>query len=199
MTQNVTLTPKDLRAFTNEVKELFNSGQIHSPVHLSAGNESELIEIFKEVKPTDWVFSTHRSHYHALLRGIPREWLREQILQNRSMHINSKEHRFFTSAIVGGACPIALGVALGIKRRSGPEHVWCFVGDMAAKTGIFYESARYAGGFDLPITFVVEDNGFSVNTPTAESWGLQPLNGKVRYYEYTRLLPHSGTGRWIAF
>jgi len=189
----------DLTSFTEEIKELFNSGQIHSPVHLSAGNEKQLIEIFKEVKPEDWVFSTHRSHYHALLKGIPKEWLREQILQDRSMHINSREHKFFTSAIVGGVCPIALGVALGIKRRNGPEHVWCFVGDMAARTGIFYESVQYAEGFDLPMTFVVEDNGLSVNTPTAESWGEPTHNGKIRYYEYTKLLPHSGTGEVIKF
>jgi len=189
----------ELLNFTNEIKELFNSGRIHSPVHLSAGNESELIEIFKEVKPTDWVFSTHRSHYHALLKGIPREWLRDQILQNRSMSINSREHHFFTSAIVGGVCPIALGVALGIKRAHRKEHVWCFVGDMGARTGIFYESVRYAEGFDLPITFVVEDNGFSVNTPTAETWGEPSHNNKVRYYEYVRTLPHSGSGSWVRF
>ena len=191
----------DLINFTEEIKELFNKGKIHSPVHLSAGNEDQLIEIFKEVRPDDWVFSTHRSHYHALLKGIPQEWLREQILLNRSMHVNSKEHRFFTSSIVGGICPIALGVALGIKRRNGPEHVWCFVGDMGAEMGIFYECTKYAEGFDLPVTFVIEDNGFSVNTETRVVWALSlgPWNGKVRYYKYTRLLPHSGTGQWIRF
>jgi len=191
----------ELFNFTNEIKELFNEGRIHSPVHLSAGNESELIEIFKEVKPNDWVFSTHRSHYHALLKGIPREWLRDQILQNRSMSINSREHKFFTSAIVGGVCPIALGVALGIKRRKGKEHVWCFVGDMGAETGIFYECTKYACRNNLPITFIIEDNSFSVNTPTQKSWGSGKfgLDGHIQYYKYVRTLPHSGTGRWIAF
>ena len=189
----------DLANFTEEIKELFNSAQIHSPVHLSLGNEKQLIALFKVVEPNDWVFSTHRSHYHALLKGIPKAWLREQILLNRSMSINSQEYRFFTSSIVGGVCPIALGVALGIKKDCKDEHVWCFVGDMAARTGIFYESVRYAEGFDLPITFIVEDNGLSVNTETGIVWGEPPHNGKIKYYEYTRLLPHSGTGESIRF
>lgn len=191
----------DLTSFTEEIKELFNSGQIHSPVHLSAGNETQLIEIFKEVRPDDWVFSTHRSHYHALLKGIPKEWLTEQILLNRSMHINSRKHRFFTSAIVGGTCPIALGIALGIRRRNGTEHVWCFVGDMGSETGIFYECTKYACRSNLPITFIIEDNNFSVNTPTQESWGSREfgLDGHIQYYEYVRTLPHSGSGVWIKF
>lgn len=188
---------KELRAFTEEIAELFNQGKIHCPVHLSAGNEEQLLDIFKDVRPQDWVFSTHRSHFHALLKGIPMDWLREQILQNKSMHINSKEYRFFTSSIVGGVCPIALGVALDIKRGNRDERVWCCVGDMAARTGIFYECVRYAEGFDLPIMFIVEDNGYSVETKTGESWGTKQNGDKIRYYSYERIYPHANTGKII--
>lgn len=190
---------KELIAFTNAIKALFDAGEIRAPVHLSLGNEDELIKIFRDVKLDDWVFSTHRSHYHALLKGIPADWLKNEILENRSIHISNKQYKFFSSAIVGGICPIALGVALGLKRKNAQNQVWCFVGDMAARTGIFYESVRYAEGFDSPITFVVEDNGLSVNTPTAETWGELNNGNKIKYYEYERLLPHAGGGKWIAF
>ncbi len=193
---------KGLVAFTNEIKDLFDSGKIRSPVHLSFGNEEELIKIFKEVKLDDWVFSTHRSHYHALLKGIPSQWLKAEILDNHSIHINNKEHKFFSSAIVGGICPIALGVALALKRKNAQNKVWCFLGDMAAETGIAYESMKYASRNGLPIVFVIEDNHFSVNSPTQESWGLGnfSVNGDmVRYYEYQRILPHAGGGQWVAF
>lgn len=190
---------EELIAFTNEIKELFDAGKIKSPVHLSMGNEEQLIKIFEQVKPQDWVFSTHRSHYHALLKGIPKEWLKNEILENRSIHISNKQYKFFSSAIVGGICPIATGTALGLRLKDSNEHVWCFVGDMAARTGIFYESVRYAEGFDLPVTFVVEDNDLSVNTPTSVVWGNNNGNHKIKYYEYTRLLPHSGGGKWIKF
>lgn len=193
------LNKSELQAFTNKIKDLFNEVKIRSPIHLSLGNEDELIEIFKEVKESDWCFSTHRSHYHALLKGIPSDWLKNEILENRSIHINNKDYKFFSSAIVGGICPIALGVALGIKLKGKNEKVWCFCGDMAARTGIFYESVRYAEGFDLPITYIVEDNHYSVNTPTEETWGYGSKNGKIRYYEYERRLPHSGTGKWLKF
>jgi len=196
------MNKQELQAFTNEIKDLFDAGEIKSPVHLSLGNEEELIKIFAEVKPEDWVFSTHRSHYHALLKGIPSQWLKAEILENRSIHISNKRYRFFSSAIVAGICPIALGVALALKWKGLSNKVWCFIGDMAAETGIFYECVKYASGNDLPITFVIEDNYFSVNTPTQESWGLGDLEidgNKVKYYEYTRVLPHAGGGQWIKF
>jgi pyruvate dehydrogenase E1 component alpha subunit len=191
---------KELIAFEEEIGELFNQGKIRSPIHLSKNNEEQLIEIFKEIQPNDYVFSTHRSHLHALLKDISPEWLKQEILNNHSISINNKEHRFFSSAIVGGICPISLGVAMAIKRQGGQERVWAFCGEMASRTGIFYECVRYAEGFDLPITYVVEDNGKSVNTPTTEVWGLDYKGDKIRYYKYVRTkYPHSGTGKWIEF
>ena len=192
-------TKEELQSFTNEIAELFNQGQIKSPIHLSFGNEDELIGIFEKVKPRDWVFSTHRNHYHALLKGIPEEWLKNEILNNRSIHINNAEYKFFSSAIVAGICPIALGVSLANKLKGNQEHTWVFIGDMGAMTGIFYESVWYAEGFDLPITFVVENNGYSVNTPTAEAWGQKIGDSKIMSYCYDRKFPHSGTGVWLKF
>jgi len=180
---------KTLIDFEEGIKTAYIGGKIHSPVHLSKGNEEQLISIFRNIHPDDWVFSTHRSHYHALLKGMGVEWLRAEILDNRSMHINSKEHKFFTSSIVGGCLPIALGVALGLKRRNAPNKVWVFIGDMGAETGVFHECVKYANGHELPIKFVVEDNGFSVNTPTKDVWR----------YSYERGFPHHGCGQWVNF
>lgn len=183
------ISKKELINFEEEIKDLFLAARIRAPIHLGCGSEDQLIEIFKEVKPQDWVFSTHRNHYHALLKGIPKEWLKREIIAGRSMHINNREHRFFTSSIVAGCCPIALGVAQAIKHRSGVEGVWCFVGDMAAETGIFHECIKYAASHNLPIHFVVEDNGFSVDTPTRNVWR----------YSYDRVYPHQGVGKYVIF
>ena len=174
---------QELIDFEEEIRVLFEAGKIKAPVHFSVGSEDELIEIFKQVKPTDWVFSTHRSHYHALLKGIPKEWVRNEILAGRSMHLNSREHNFFTSSIVAGICPIAVGVAMT------GEKVWCFVGDMAGETGIFHECVKYAHGLKLPIKFVVEDNHYSVDTPTELIWR----------YNYERKYPHMGSAAWVIF
>ena len=190
----------ELIAFEEGIKDLYLAGKIHSPVHLSKGNEDALIEIFRKIKPEDWVFSTHRSHYHALLKGIPPEWLRAEILNNRSICIHNAEYKFFSSAIVAGCVPIALGVAAAIKRKALPEHAWVFVGDMAAETGIFQECTKYAAWYDLPITFVIEDNGWSVNTPTRETWGgYSMFSPNVKRYKYDRYFPHHGVGKWVNF
>ena len=188
-------TPESLIAFEKEIEELYTDGKIHSPVHFSRGNEEELIEIFKDVKKDDWVFSTHRSHYHALLKGADPEWLKNEILENRSMHINFD--KFVTSSIVGGVLPIATGVAMALKRQGSPNKVWVFVGDMASLTGIFTECESYACGHELPLELIIEDNGVSVNTPTYKVWGAGVPN--TRHYSYTRGLPHHGTGAWINF
>ena len=166
--------------------------------------EEYLIQLFAEIRLEDWVFSTHRSHYHALLKGVPQERVKAEILDGKSMQLNFKDYKFFTSSIVGGNLPIAVGVALGIKRSGKNEKVWCFVGDMASTTGIFYESHKYSVCNDLPITFIIEDNGLSVNTPTLDSWGRKflwwdNLYGKIRTIKYERAYPHAGCGQFVNF
>lgn len=185
--------------FEDEIKEIYLNGRIKAPVHFSGGNEKQLIEIFKEVQLDDWVFSTHRSHYHALLKGINPEWLRKEILEKRSIHINNRKYKFFTSAIVGGILPIALGTAMGIKRKGLEEKVWVFIGDMCAEIGVFHECTKYAERNELPINFVIEDNGMSVDTPTQEAWGLSKSNLNIIRYNYQRVYPHVGCGVWVNF
>ena len=190
------MTRDDLIAFEREVAETFERQEIPGPIHLSGRNEDALIEIFREIDPADWVFSTYRSHYHALLHGIPRAWLMSEIRAGRSMNICSPEHRFHSSAIVGGCLPIAVGVAAALKRAFIPWRVWCFVGDMAGTTGAFIEANAYARGHGLPITFVIENNNLSCDTPTAECWGHGEAED-VRMYSYKRAYPHSGIGRYV--
>ena len=198
------MTVEELKAFEAEVAEAFNRGMVKAPIHLSDGNEAQLLEIFKEVKPTDWIFSTWRSHFHCLLKGVPREQVMADILAGRSMMLHYQTHRVFTSAIVGGILPIACGVAYALQQASSDDWVWVFVGDMTASLGAFQDAQKYAAGHDLPIRFVVEDNGLATNTPTAETWGrgsstMRGIAGEVRRYSYTRSYPHVGSGVYVAF
>jgi TPP-dependent pyruvate/acetoin dehydrogenase alpha subunit len=196
------LTAADLIAFEDEVAAAFAEGKIRGPVHLCGGNEAQIIDIFKDIRREDWVFSTYRNHYHALLHGVPREHVMAEVMGGRNMNLTSAEHRFFTSAIVGGTLPIAVGVAAALKRNGSERHVWCFVGDMCATTGAFHEATEYAFRQQLPITFVEEDNGYSADSPTVECWGLRalwPKRGVHMRYTYERTRPHAGIGRWVDF
>lgn len=205
-------TAAQLQAFEQEIAELFRQKQIRGPIHLAGGNEEQLIQIFQNVGHDDWVLATHRSHYAALLHGVPPEKVRAEILAGHSMHLNWPEHRFLTSAIVGGIAPIAVGLALGIKRRGEDRRVWCFIGDMSAETGLVHESIKYSGNFRLPVSFVIEDNHLSTDTPTHEAWGHPPTpesspptweaqwnNGGVIRYSAPRTWPHTGVGHWVNF
>lgn len=186
--------------FERKMADHWESGKVRGPIHLSGGNEDELIEIFKRIKKTDWVFSTWRSHYHALLKGVPSEWLEQEILEGRSITIINKEENFYSSGIVAGIIPIAVGVAISNKRNGNNDIVWCFVGDMTFETGTFMENYKYAKNFDLPIKFVVEDNGVSTNTPTIETWNKKSEIPKdIIWYDYEKQWPHYGTGKWVIF
>ena len=68
--RDITLTKEDLIQFEEKIVSLWENGKIKAPIHLSNGNEDELIEIFSHIGIDDYIFSTWRSHYHALLHGI---------------------------------------------------------------------------------------------------------------------------------
>lgn len=196
------ITKKELLDFELDIKKVYESGKIRAPIHLSGNNEAQLIKIFKKIKKNDWVFSTWRNHYHALLKGIPKEWLKKEIVAGRSMGINNIKHRFYSSAIVAGIIPIALGVAksMKLKNKKNTNKVWVFIGDMTFETGMFHECYKYAKNHKLPLKFVVEDNGLSTNTPTNKVWIKKSKKPKdVIYYKYKRKFPHHGTGGWILF
>jgi len=200
-----TMNKQQLINFEKEVVNRYMNREIKSPVHLSGGNEKQLIEIFKEVEPRDWVFTTYRSHYHALLKGVPKKWLMNWIKDNKSIHLMNKEHQIVSSAIVGGTLSQAVGCAMAIKQKNEDKHVWCFCGDMTASLGVFKDCWEYAFSNDLPITFVIEDNGLSTDTPTKEAWGgnwemdWDDEYEKIRYYKYNRIYPHYGVGKKIDF
>jgi pyruvate dehydrogenase E1 component alpha subunit len=195
---------EELIEFENDIAECFNSGKIKAPVHLYNGNEHKMIEIFQKVGQDDWIFCTWRSHYQCLLKGVPSEILKKDILNGKSITLCYPDYRIYSSAIVTGSIPIAVGVAMSIKRKSEKNHVWCFIGDMASETGCFFENWKYSVNHDLPITFVVEDNGKSVCTITREVWNSPNLffsesREKVIYYKYDTKYPHAGAGQRIQF
>tara|TARA_Y100000996_G_scaffold173770_1_gene135072 strand:+ start:71 stop:688 length:618 start_codon:yes stop_codon:yes gene_type:complete len=199
-TKQDNLLKKKLVNFEDDIKSLYEKGKIRSPIHLSGNNEDQLISIFKNINKNDWVISSWRNHYHALLHGISEKKLLNMILDNKSMGIISKKNNFYSTSIVGGGLSIALGIALAIKRNKKKNKVFIFVGDMTFETGTFYETYKYAKNFNLPLKFIVEDNNMSTNSPTDKVWKKKSkIPADVTYYRYKRKFPHHGTGNWILF
>lgn len=198
-------TKEKLQEFETQVAEIFNAGGIKAPVHLSDGNESALIEVFNDVKSEDWVFCSWRSHYQCLLKGVPAAEVLSEIMLGHSISLGFPNYRVFSSAIVGGQVPIAVGAAKAEKMKNSGAHVWCFLGDMTSETGVAQTSIRYAETHDLPITFVIEDNGISVLTDTRDVWASETLrfnereSRKVRFFSYKSKYPHAGAGVRVQF
>lgn len=198
-------TEKSLIEFEQKIAQLFNEGKIRAPIHLYYGNEINIINVFKKIKQDDWVFCSWRSHYQCLLKGVPENEIVENILDGKSISLCFPEYKIYSSAIVGGNLPIALGVAFDIKRQNKNETVYCFIGDMTAESGIAHETIKYAKNYKLPIVFIIEDNGLSVMTNTKEVWrqnaGTFELENQknIIYYKYKNKYPHAGAGKRVQF
>ncbi len=199
------LTAEDLIAFECEIAEIFNASRIRSPIHLYQGNESEMLAVFEGIKEDDWVIGSWRFHYQCLLKGVPPEVLKREILAGRSMSLSFPEYRLYASAIVTGSLPIAAGIALGIKRRGGTNRVHCFMGEMTSETGVAHETIKYSRNHGLPIRFIIEDNNRSVCTDTRKVWN-QPVltfekadDPMVVFYKYETQYPHAGAGKRVQF
>lgn len=199
------LKKKNLIDFENNIVDLFNSSKIKAPIHLHSNNENTLIKIFKKINKNDWVFSSWRSHYHCLLKGVPEKKLIREILNGNSISLCFPKYKIYSSAIVGGSLPIATGLALSIKKKKLKNKVYVFLGEMTSETGIAHECIKYSINKKLPIHFIIEDNEKSVCTDTRKTWSMKKLtyekkNSKfITYYKYKLKFPHAGTGKRIQF
>lgn len=196
-----TLNKQDLIDFEAEIAECYEKGMIKAPVHLRGGCEEELIEIFKDVKPDDYIYCYWASHLHCLLKGVPREELKAAILAGKSISLCFPEYKIFCSGIVGSLAGVAAGTALGLKRQGKGNRVWLFTGDMGAYCGVYSESKTYAGGYNLRVIYIEEDNGLSVMSPTEDVWGPAECSDypQYRYFEYKNTWPHSGINKKVSF
>ncbi len=199
------MNPEKLISFEKKIADLFNEAKIRSPIHLYSNNEKILIKIFKKIKPNDWVFCSWRSHYQCLLKGVPEKILEKEILNGKSISLCFPEYKIYSSAIVGGILPIATGVAMANKLKKKKSKVFCFLGEMTAETGIMHECLKFSMNKNLPIHFIVEDNGKSVCTNTRKAWSQKKLsfenkkNKFVSYYKYKLKYPHAGAGKRVQF
>lgn len=196
------ITAKELIEFEHKICGIFEEGVLPFLLHLSGGNEEELIDLFRRVKAGDWVMSNHRSHYHFLLTaGVygkdGRDKLEQMIRDGRSMFVFDREINFMASSILGGLCGVAAGVAKALKDSGSANRVWCFVGDGAEDNGHLYEGVKYCKSADLPCMFVIEDNNRSCGVTRAQrsaDYTLPWPESHVLRIVYQPTYPHAGTG-----
>ncbi|MEW9529359.1 thiamine pyrophosphate-dependent dehydrogenase E1 component subunit alpha [Microbispora sp. NPDC049125] len=163
-----------IRHFERALLRLFEEGLVNGTTHTCLGQEYIPVAVSALLGEQDFVFSNHRGHGHFLARygdahGLLAEIMgREGALCNGvggSQHIYHR--RFLSTGVQGESLPVAVGVALRLKRLGQGALACAYIGDGTWGEGSVYEALNMAQLWRLPLLVVVENNGIAQSTPTA--------------------------------
>lgn len=181
-----------IRKVEERIIDLYPSQEICCPVHLYIGQEAIATGVCKNLKKNDIIFTNHRSHGHYLAKGGNLKSFFAELYGKKtgcskgyggSMHMIDRENGIWGgSAIVGGAIPIATGVALSLKLKKENNVVVSFFGDGAVEEGVFHESLNFASLWNLPIIFVCENNLYATQTHLSNRESNQNIYQKAVAY-----------------
>ena len=171
---------RTIREFEERVHKEFMTGQIPGFVHLYAGEEASAAGVCLQLGAHDTVASTHRGHGHAIAKGCDVKGMMKEIYgradglcggKGGSMHIADLDVGMLgANGIVGGGPPLVCGAAITAKTLKTGGLSVAFVGDGAFNQGTTAESMNFARVYDLPVLFVLEDNGYAEST--SSSWSI---------------------------
>jgi 2-oxoisovalerate dehydrogenase E1 component len=158
--------------FTEErILKLFSEGKINGTVHTCVGQELIGASISKYLDPDDFVVSNHRGHGHFLAKTGDVKGLISEIMGKVTgicSGIGGSQHlftnNFLSNGIQGGMAPIAAGIAFANKYKNNRNIVVSFMGEGTLGEGIIYETFNICSNWDLPVLFVLENNGYSQST-----------------------------------
>jgi acetoin:2,6-dichlorophenolindophenol oxidoreductase subunit alpha len=187
-----------IREFEEAVKRTFidHPGVIRGHTHLADGAEASIVGSLAAIRPGDQVLSTYRCHGYPIALGTDTKAIMAEIYGRRdglckglggSMHLVDVERGFLgTSGIVGAGIPHAAGAAYAAQIRGEGQVVLSFFGDGASKQGAFHETMNLAKLWNLPVVFVMENNGYNVHTRSeqedANAAAGEPLAVKAKAY-----------------
>ena len=171
---NIYQTMRTIREFEERVHVEFSRGDIPGFVHLYAGEEASATGIMTHLRKDDRIASTHRGHGHCIAKGVDVKGMMAEIFGKKtgvcggkggSMHIADLDKGMMgANGILGAGAPLACGAALAAKYRDKGDIAISFVGDGASNQGTFLESLNLASVWNLPVVFVVENNGYAEST-----------------------------------
>ena len=166
-----------IRRIEEEIERRYHQDQMKTPIHLVIGQEATSVGCCAALESDDLLYSSHRTHGNYLAKGgdLARMLCEMHCRINGcagsrggSMHLIDKSVGMAgTSAIVGGAVPIATGAALAAQMKGESRVVVVFLGDATTEEGVASESLNFAALKRLPIIFFCENNFYSVQSPLA--------------------------------
>ena len=148
-------------------------------LHLYIGQEAVAVGTMSLLGENDHVITAYRDHGHALAAGMSMDECMAELYgkatgcssgKGGSMHYFAPDKRYWGGhGIVAGQTPLGLGLAYALKYRGQKGAALCYLGDGAVNQGAFHESLNLAGLWDLPVIYVIENNGYSMGTSQQRS------------------------------
>lgn len=170
-----------IRKFEERVHLENEKGNIPGFIHLYAGQEACAVGVCMELTDRDYIASTHRGHGHAIAKGCDITAMMHELHAKQggicagkagSMHMaDFNVGMMGANGIVGAGNPLVCGAALTAKTLKTGGVAVSFMGDGATNQAATLESLNLATVWNLPVIFVVEDNGYAEATPSSWSIG----------------------------
>ena len=168
------------RKFEDKLAQVYIQQKVRGFLHLYNGQEAILAGSLHVMDLTkDKMITAYRNHVQPIGMGVdPRKVMAELYGKKTgtsqglggSMHIFSKEHRFYGGhGIVGGQIPLGAGLAFADKYFNRDAVTLTFLGDGAARQGSLHETFTMAVNWNLPVVFCVENNGYAMGTSVART------------------------------
>ncbi|MCP3904705.1 MAG: pyruvate dehydrogenase (acetyl-transferring) E1 component subunit alpha [Planctomycetes bacterium] len=170
-----------IREFEVRTMQAYQNRLIGGFCHVYIGQEAVAVGCIAAAEDDDPVVTAYRDHGHALARGMPAKYGMAEMFgkiggcakgKGGSMHFfDVSRHMYGGHGIVGAQTPLGAGLAFAtkyldevIENGRSRRVTLCFLGDGALNQGAFHEALNLAGILDLPVIFIVENNGYSMGT-----------------------------------
>ncbi|MEM9399828.1 MAG: pyruvate dehydrogenase (acetyl-transferring) E1 component subunit alpha [Verrucomicrobiota bacterium] len=168
-----------IRRFEERSLKAYQQNYIGGFLHLYIGQESVAVGCASLCGDNDHMITAYRDHAHALAVGMTMDECMAELYgkatgcskgKGGSMHFFAPDKNYWGGhGIVGGQTPIGLGLAYALKYKGLKGCCMCFLGDGAVNQGAFHESLNIAALWDLPIIYIIENNGYSMGTSQVRS------------------------------
>ncbi len=163
------------RKFEDKLAAVYIQQKVRGFLHLYNGQEAILAGALHVMDLTkDKMITAYRNHVQPIGMGVDPKRVMAELYGKvtgtshglgGSMHIFSKEHRFYGGhGIVGGQIPLGAGIAFGDKYHGSDAVTLCCFGDGAARQGSLHETFNLAMLWNLPVVFICENNGYAMGT-----------------------------------
>ncbi|NCF87611.1 MAG: pyruvate dehydrogenase (acetyl-transferring) E1 component subunit alpha [Verrucomicrobiaceae bacterium] len=168
-----------IRRFEQAALKQYTAGKMGGFLHLYNGQESVAVGTISLAGESDHIITAYRDHGHALAVGMSMNECMAELYgkatgcskgKGGSMHFFAPDKNYWGGhGIVAGQTPLGAGLAYGLKYQGLKGACLCYLGDGAINQGAYHESLNLAALFDLPVIYVIENNGYSMGTSQKRS------------------------------